>query len=567
MSRLLGSPGTFQLGHTMRACTHGIWMATTVLECDEFAAIFLDTEGIDAPKAPKTTVMSLLTLTTLLSSFFIYNSKKVPWKDDLEKMRCFTQLSTSLLARGGKALTSEVMKQFFPHFLWLLRDVTLNVTNREGELISPTKYLHTRLLATKFGELAELGQALFSLFPSLECSTLPVASTKAHVICNIVKQEDKLNPAFNTAIDKLILRILQQVTPKKAIDGVCSVNGSQLANLVCEYVEAINTPGALPDLEQGWQAVVRLELKESSDKLVREYKREMEEALSGKLPMDENEFLEIHEQKLELKKSALRQEIRHTLHSSNEDIQPLLDQLEEKIIIWSKPGDGCNKKVTGGAVFPFTTQNFSESKEQCEILFTDLVKDTKVHVRANEAIRTSTPQHIHDEIRQITMDYNTRCIGPAAQEVFERRLQELNELSDTLRNIPGPPQNLKVIGKAQDRIKLSWDPPALNATAAERYIVYRKVKRNGVLGHFGTSPDCEWEKVAQTEKTKVLIEGLKSSSKYELTVAATNSSMKSVDTLTQCSTKISAAAAAAVSTAASPLALPLLLEEAMPFKI
>ena len=132
MSRLLGSPGTFQLGHTMQACTRGIWMATTVLECDEFAAIFLDTEGIDAVGASETMAMSFLTLTTLLSSYFIYNSKKVAKKGDLDKMRCFTQLSTSFLARGGEAMTNEVMKKFFPHFLWLLRDVTLKVTNREG---------------------------------------------------------------------------------------------------------------------------------------------------------------------------------------------------------------------------------------------------------------------------------------------------------------------------------------------------------------------------------------------------------------------------------------------------
>ena len=120
MSRLLGSPGAFQLGHSMRACTRGIWMATTILECEEFATIFLDTEGIDAVGASETMAMSLLTLTTLLSSYLIYNSKKVPQKVDLDKMRCFSQLSTSLLAQRGDSMTTEAMKKFFPRFLWLL---------------------------------------------------------------------------------------------------------------------------------------------------------------------------------------------------------------------------------------------------------------------------------------------------------------------------------------------------------------------------------------------------------------------------------------------------------------
>ena len=74
ISRVLGSPGAFKLCHGMHACTKGIWMATTVLECDEFVAVLLDTEGINAVGSSETSAMSLLALTTLLSSFLIYNS-------------------------------------------------------------------------------------------------------------------------------------------------------------------------------------------------------------------------------------------------------------------------------------------------------------------------------------------------------------------------------------------------------------------------------------------------------------------------------------------------------------
>ena len=117
--------------------------------------------------------MSLLTLTTLLSSYLIYNSKKVPQKVDLDKMRCFTQLSTSILAQRGDSLSTGTMNKFFPHFLWLLRDVALDVTNKRGELISPTEFLHTRVLASKSGQLTDLGRSLCSLFPSLECPRPP----------------------------------------------------------------------------------------------------------------------------------------------------------------------------------------------------------------------------------------------------------------------------------------------------------------------------------------------------------------------------------------------------------
>ena len=206
-------------------------MATTVLECHVFATVLLDTEGINAVGASETMAMSLLTLTTLLSSFLIYNSKKVPQKVDLDKMRCFSQLATSLLAQCGESMPDEAKREFFPHFLWLLRDVSLKMTDREGKELGATEFLHTRVLASESGELTDLDKSLVSLFPSLECATLPIPSTKRDIIRGIVEQQDKLKPAFNAAVDALIQQVLQKVAPKKAVDRITKVSGKSLAAL------------------------------------------------------------------------------------------------------------------------------------------------------------------------------------------------------------------------------------------------------------------------------------------------------------------------------------------------
>ena len=340
LSRLLGRPGTFQMGHSMRACTRGMWMATTVLECEQFAIILLDTEGIDAIGASETMAMSLLTLTTLLSSYLIYNSKKVPQRVDLDKMRCFTQLSTSLLAQRGHSMSTDANKKFFPHFLWLLRDVALDVTNKQGDLISPTEFLHTRVLASKSGQLTDLGKSLCSLFPSLECHTIPTPAIKPKLIRNIVELQDQLTPAFNTAVDELIQQILQQVVPKNAIDGASVVDGPALAALACAYVDAINIPGALPDLEQGWMAVIKLKVKEHSDQLVSEYKREMEASLQGNLPMEESNLTRLHQQTLNRKRESLQQETRRLdpLSIICGDSESVLSQLEQAIVQRSVEG-------------------------------------------------------------------------------------------------------------------------------------------------------------------------------------------------------------------------------------
>ena len=109
------------------------------------------------------------------------------------------------------------MSAFFPHFLWLLRDVSLKITDREGKEVGPTEFLHTRVLASESGELTGLGKSLVSLFPSLECATLPIPSTKRDIIRGIVEQQDNLKPAFNAAVDPLIQQVLQKVAPKKGL--------------------------------------------------------------------------------------------------------------------------------------------------------------------------------------------------------------------------------------------------------------------------------------------------------------------------------------------------------------
>ena len=90
LSRILGVQDAFGVGHTMRQGTHGIWLATTALECDDFVVVFLDTEGTDQAGASDDAKMcnfSLVVLTVLISSTLIYNSMGVPKQSDLEAMR------------------------------------------------------------------------------------------------------------------------------------------------------------------------------------------------------------------------------------------------------------------------------------------------------------------------------------------------------------------------------------------------------------------------------------------------------------------------------------------------
>ena len=351
-------------------------------------------------------------------------------------------------------------------------------------------------------------------------------SINPKVTKNIVELQAKLKPAFNTAIEQLIHQILQQVAPKKAIDGVSTVNGSALAALARGYVDAINTPGAIPDLEQGWMAVVKLQLKEYMEELVVEYEREMEESLRGNLPMEERNLMRIHEITLGKMKRSLEQESFHInpLNSSPEDVEPLLRELENAIVEWDKEeeliDDVKERKIIGRVLFQFFTRNFSESKRQCEELFNALVKASKVDEYYNEAIQSSKIFDVSGIILAIDKVYNMKAIGPAAKDVLEKGHKGLNEMSEILKMIPGVPQDVVIIGQGPDRVKLSWKPPKHNPEAAEKYIVSKREGDDGM-----------WEEILTTKMTKALIVGLKSSHKYQFNVRATNSLLNSVESM------------------------------------
>lgn len=84
---MLGSTDAFATGHTMEPKTFGMWIGTTVLECDEFTIVLIDTEGVGNVQAEDRNDLSILLLSVLLSSCFIYNSKEIPKKSDLREMQ------------------------------------------------------------------------------------------------------------------------------------------------------------------------------------------------------------------------------------------------------------------------------------------------------------------------------------------------------------------------------------------------------------------------------------------------------------------------------------------------
>ena len=79
----------------MCICNTGIWLGRMPVQHrlrsgEVITVVFLDSEGIgstDSPDATDSTDNQIFTLSVLISSLLIYNSKNVPKNSDLEKLQ------------------------------------------------------------------------------------------------------------------------------------------------------------------------------------------------------------------------------------------------------------------------------------------------------------------------------------------------------------------------------------------------------------------------------------------------------------------------------------------------
>ncbi len=60
------------------------------------------------------------------------------------------------------------------------------------------------------------------------------------------------------------------------------------------YIKAINTPGAIPNVQDAWNVIVETQCSNAKKAALKAYKTVMESHLSGKLPCDSEEIRKGH---------------------------------------------------------------------------------------------------------------------------------------------------------------------------------------------------------------------------------------------------------------------------------
>eukprot|EP00762_Andalucia_godoyi_P004574 ANDGO_05088.mRNA.1 GBP4 protein len=304
LNNLAGRSDGFDVGSTIEPCTKGLWL----WDCPPkevgvrpnlppgARVVMLDTEGLGSFQQTETYDVQVFAFAVLLSSFFVYNSLGSIDEQAIDRLSLVVQLSKHVRARKAADHPSNqrnqktengensgpeedsALKAYFPSFLWLVRDFSLEL-ELGGKQISSREYLERALQPMEGrGERTEsknkIRQFIRHFFVDRDCFTLkrPVTDeSKLQRISSLPLTE--LRPEYLEQLVELKERIFNR-TECKQIDGHM-LTGRMLLELTKEYVDAINK-GSVPTISSAWDSVVTMENQKALQTAVEYYTRQME---------------------------------------------------------------------------------------------------------------------------------------------------------------------------------------------------------------------------------------------------------------------------------------------------
>lgn len=110
--------------------------------------LVLDTEGLGAVDEDSNHDVRIFSLAILLSSFFLYNSVGAIDENALQQISLVINLTKHIQIKAGSAREDtdpEEYANYFPAFLWVVRDFTLQLVDTEQEPITSKEYLEKAL--------------------------------------------------------------------------------------------------------------------------------------------------------------------------------------------------------------------------------------------------------------------------------------------------------------------------------------------------------------------------------------------------------------------------------------
>ena len=286
---IMNNMSGFKVGATINACTKGLWVWGKPIDLDNGKKLLIiDCEGLGSVEKDRThnIDMKIFTLSVLLSSCLIYNTKHAISEDKIEELSNVANLSKRInISKDMKENLKLDYADFFPELIWVLRDFSLDKGN-----LSAKDYLEECLKNVDIdniegGETKNISREIIRKnFKKRDCYTLVMPTTNEIKLKNLDNEPlSSLRPEFISQVEKMIQSIKNTILPKK-INNI-ELDGEALFGLLQTYVESINNeenPVILSALEN----VLLSKAKNISEKVYEVFKDNINCQLEGKYPVN-----------------------------------------------------------------------------------------------------------------------------------------------------------------------------------------------------------------------------------------------------------------------------------------
>lgn len=285
----------FPVGSTTNACTKGIWMWGRPLkgqtkEGKQVNVIVLDSEGLGSIEEGSNHDSRIFALVMLLSSCFIYNSMGSIDENALDCLSLIVDLTKHIQIKcsGSEDIDYEDFAFYMPSFLWVVRDFSLELVNKDGQKLTQKQYLEHALVEVKgFTEQIEaknkIRRLVSAFFQDRDCCTLVRPVLEESALRNVEKlPQDQLRLEFVEEMLALRGQVLQGAKVKSLENA--ELTGEMFAELAGSYLKAFNEQ-QVPVIETCWTYICRAQCQKAFDSALDLYEREMESAFQHLWPM------------------------------------------------------------------------------------------------------------------------------------------------------------------------------------------------------------------------------------------------------------------------------------------
>ncbi|EGR32496.1 hypothetical protein IMG5_080950, partial [Ichthyophthirius multifiliis] len=265
----------FKVDPSTQSCTQGIWMWSHPVLHNNKQIFFIDTEGSTSIEGNKKYDVKIFCLALLMSSLFIYNSVGAIDEKSIQELQLTTQISKNIQCSNKLSENEQIISQYTPKFIWLLRDFVLEIVDNKNNQINPNTYLNNCLfdessVSKQTTTSRKIREALLNFFKQRECITMvrPVNNEEDLQNLNNLPVE-KLKPQFVQQLNTLKNKIFEMAQPKE-IDGVV-LNSNMFASLLQIYVQQINEKGGVPNIQNAWDNIMERECQKSYEECIQAY--------------------------------------------------------------------------------------------------------------------------------------------------------------------------------------------------------------------------------------------------------------------------------------------------------